>query len=95
MASEDKCVTDLTNFSISIMGEYIRTRKFCEPVNRTKVDTRSRDQSSGPLDCEADPLLHDHSSLPVDKGSPPILKIPVSNDVTWGLHFDTPPYQPA
>ena len=40
---------------------YSRTRtRICQPMNCTKVDTRSRDSNSGPCDCEADAVPHDH-----------------------------------
>ena len=32
----------------------------CGPMKNPKVETRSRDSNSGPQDCKADALPHDH-----------------------------------
>ena len=36
------------------------SRRMCGPMKNPKVETRSRDSNSGPLDCKADGLPHDH-----------------------------------
>ena len=36
------------------------SRRKCGPMENPKVETRSRDSNSGPHDCEADVLPHDH-----------------------------------
>ena len=36
------------------------SRRMCGPMKNPKVETRSRDSNSGPLDCKADALPHDH-----------------------------------
>ena len=34
--------------------------RMCGPMKNPKVETRSRDSNSGPYDCKADALPHDH-----------------------------------
>ena len=36
------------------------SRRMCGPTKNPKVETRSRDSNSGPYDCKADALPHDH-----------------------------------
>ena len=36
------------------------SRRMCEPMKNSKVETRSRDSNLGPHDCKADALPHDH-----------------------------------
>ena len=41
-------------------GLHQYSRRMCGPMKNPQVETRSRDSSSGPHDCKADALPHDH-----------------------------------
>ena len=41
------------------------SHRMCGPMKKFQIDTRSRESNSGPQDCEAKALPHDHGHRPV------------------------------
>ena len=59
---EKQVLTTSTNISLDSTSWKLHqySRRICGPMKNPKVETRSRDSNTGPHDCKADALPHDH-----------------------------------